>query len=562
MAKDDILRKASKKLGDMVSDNEKSRLQPEQDRRDFISTLSKEMVNTLSPLIAGLTMQSKVDSTNILKAIASIQVNVPPIASPQVKLPTINVPTPKVNVQVPQIKVPQINVPKTTINFPDSMDVGLGGFNSKKPMPVMMFDGKGRPQSFSMGAGGGGKADFLTIKNIITSSGASVINDAGQLKTDAGTPTLSLDYGNDIGDPGETGAETVRMVMATDAIASVNIVSGSASGTEYTDGATASPPDGAVIMGNTGEESGNIFAVALGSGAISSNSVRVVQATDAVSSVNVTGFTASVATNLVNTEDVAYDSDNPLPISGTLAGITADVSIDDGGNSITVDGTVTANPASGTIDTVTTVTGITNSVAAGIVDSSGVQYSGSNPVPTTEANSTAILADTASMDTSLNIIDDWDNTHSASVGSDGALIMGKAVTSNPSAVSDGDATRIHTDKVGRQLARPVQVREMLATAFAAVITGTETTLLTGATSIYHDLVWVLGANHSDAAVQVDIRSTVGGNILLSLDIPANSTAGIAPPVPYPAADVGATWTVDLGDDTQDCDITALFSKEV
>ena len=567
MAQDDILRKASKKLGDMVNENEKARLQPEQDRRDFISTLSKEMVNTLSPLIAGLTAQSKADSASILNAIASIKVNVPKIDSPQVKLPTINVPTPKVNVQVPDIKVPQINVPKTTVNIPDTMNVRMGDINKMNALPVMMFDGKGRPQSFSQGAGGG-KADFFTIKDIRDSSNVSIINAEGKLAVDAsvsvGDVTVSQDFGS-----GEIGSETVRMVMATDAIASVNIVGGSSSGTEYTDGDVDSSPDGKVAMWlNSAGEVIN---------AVSSTAALPVNVVDA--------FGSTAVSDMIN-------GDNRIRVS-----------VETGGSGLTDSELRAANVPVSQVSGATwstNVVGFTASVAAHISDSSGVGYSGSNPVPinlfgisgaevevstgggdsvsnttnelATQGNTYAfnntswdrVRIGEGTKETAMRVVHAVDAVGSVFVtGATESFLAYEVMTTNKTAKADGADVRPKADTMGRAVVRPVQVRGLLQTAFAAVITGTEATLLAGASGVFHDLVYLMAANHSDVAVQVDIRQTTGGTIQASLDVPANSTAGLSlggATIPQDHAD--ATWTVDLGDDTQDCDVTALFSKEI
>ena len=78
----------------------------------------------------------------------------------------------------------------------------------------------------------------------------------------------------------------------------------------------------------------------------------------------------------------------------------------------------------------------------------------------------------------------------------------------------------------------------------------------------------MGANNSDVAVTVDIRPVTAGNIIMTLQVPANGTAGIATPVPLPqsASDTGNAWTVDntSGSDLSNTSISisALFSKEI
>jgi len=141
------------------------------------------------------------------------------------------------------------------------------------------------------------------------------------------------------------------------------------------------------------------------------------------------------------------------------------------------------------------VTGVAGTVAASIVDSSGVGYSGSNRFPT----------------------------------------------------------------------RPINVRGSMQTAYVEASSEGEKTLLTGVASTFHDLVYLMGANSSDAAITVDIRQSTGGTVQMTLEIPANGTAGVAVPVPIPQDHADATWTAD--NNSADASntiyaITALFSKEL
>jgi hypothetical protein len=560
MAKsDEILRKTTEILSTDAAKKEAERTQLERERRELVSSIGNDVVQALSPVLKNVAEAIGKQEDVFINILKQIRVEAPTI--PEVRIPNINVPRPNVTVKAPDVKAPIVNIPKADpINFPESMSVTLDAVDKSKPLPVMMMDTKGRPMAFSSG-GGGGKRDFITIKDIRNSSGASAFNADGELRTSAsvsvGDVTVSQDYGS-----GEIGSETVRMVMATDAIASVNIVAGSSSGTEYTEGDTDTSITGTAIMGDTGDESGNLWAVALGSGAISSNSVRVVQATDAVASTSIVDAlpagTNAIGKLAANSGVDIGDVDILGGTIDTLTTITNDVSIDDGGNSITVDAS--------DLD-IRDLDSSQDNIAVRQV--SGANWSTEITNTITETNSAAILADTASIDTStgnaetsLAVIDDWDATHDSAIGSDGATVMAEAHTANPTAVADGDAVRLRANDVGNLVTRPVQVRDLTQTAFAAVTNGTETTLLAGASGIFHDLVYVLAANHSDAAVQVDFRQTTGGTIQLSLDVPANSTAGVAPAVPIPQDHADSTWTVDLADDTQDCDITALFSKEV
>jgi len=97
----------------------------------------------------------------------------------------------------------------------------------------------------------------------------------------------------------------------------------------------------------------------------------------------------------------------------------------------------------------------------------------------------------------------------------------------------------------------------------SVTNGTETTLLAASAGSYHDLIMLVGSNNSDAAVSVDIRAVTGGNIINTLRIPANGTAGFTPHVPWPQDATGNNWTVDGPDETgRTMTFSALFSREV
>lgn len=133
---------------------------------------------------------------------------------------------------------------------------------------------------------------------------------------------------------------------------------------------------------------------------------------------------------------------------------------------------------------------------------------------------------------------------------------------NPTAVADAATVFGSADDLGRQLTR-IQARDLVLTAYATLTNGTETTLKAAVVGSYLDLIYVMGANNSDVAVTVDIRAVTGGNIMTSIRIPANGTAGVALPVPLPQDETGNNWTADMGDITgTTVYLSALFSKEI
>jgi hypothetical protein len=156
-----------------------------------------------------------------------------------------------------------------------------------------------------------------------------------------------------------------------------------------------------------------------------------------------------------------------------------------------------------------------------------------------------------------------DVADAADSGSAPVKVGGVARTTNPGKVADGDRVSMSMDAVGRQINRPLQVRGLMATAYATFATGTEATLLAGVAGAYLDLVYIMLSNNSDAAVSVDIRAITAGNKVMTIQVPANGVAGVSLPVPIPQDETGNNWTIDLPDITgTTISASALFTKEV
>lgn len=152
-------------------------------------------------------------------------------------------------------------------------------------------------------------------------------------------------------------------------------------------------------------------------------------------------------------------------------------------------------------------------------------------------------------------------------GGNDSIFTFMARTTNPTAVADGADVRPKADKLGRQISRPIQVRDLIKTAYATLSTQAETTVLAGVTGVFNDLIMITATNGSASAWKVDIRYTVGGGVIHTMYVPANTgPVGFAPSVPYPAGDVGATWTatINSGADVSNANlfITGLFSQEI
>lgn len=359
------------------------------------------------------------------------------------------------------------------------------------------------------------------------------------------------------------------------------------------------PGDGATATRfiQAGDTVSSVMTSATGLNETTSGVLRVVQMTDSNSSVSasqvgtwniatLTSITNSSAVALVDSTGVAYSGSNPVPTTST-ATLSAATGQGDGATALriiqagdTVSSVMTASTGlnetttgvlrvvqmtdsnssvsatqvgTWNIGTVTTLTGVTNSLQSALIDSTGIQYSGSNPVPITIVSggntSTVAVGDSAA--------------RTADNGGNPVKMGGIARTTQPTAYADGDRSNFASDKLGRQLTRPLQIRDLISTAYVSLTTGTEATLLAASAGNFLDLISVVGANQSTAAVQVDIRAVTAGNVVMTLYIPAQSTAGAVMQIPWPQDATGNNWTVDMPDITgTTVNVSALFTKEV
>ena len=136
-------------------------------------------------------------------------------------------------------------------------------------------------------------------------------------------------------------------------------------------------------------------------------------------------------------------------------------------------------------------------------------------------------------------------------------------TTNPTAIADGSSVHASFDDLGRQVITPYQVRDLTNTAYLVLTTGTEATLLAAVAGVFLDCVQIVCANQSDAAVDVDFRSVLAGNVEFSITVPADATAGFVPSVPWPQGNTGNAWTADIADITgTTVNINAIFIRNV
>lgn len=566
----EFLKKFSKKLDESLEKARSARMEDE--RRRIMSTIGQDLAKMLQPFLKDMASSAKSNKEEMRDAMyealgvlnaREIQIDTAPIIGAiEAAFMGLQLPEPKVTVNVPEIKMPDMKLPDIMpIEGFVKLMANRGEVSYNNPLPVIMYDKDGKPVNLLaamtqvLGGGGGG---FRRVK--IDNTSSEPIPISGTISA-----TFSADFGE-----AEVGSQTLRTVQATNAISSVAVkeifgstvtssvlngdnrirVSVETGGSGLTDSelrATAVPVSQASganwsvsvsdVFGTIGTNVVNPdgrVKVELPTGSsgltdteLRASSVPVAQASGAVWSTAVTDVFATTQTSVVVNTDNRVRVELPSytqPISVTDIFATSSTS-----NVVNPDNRVKVElPA-----TSVTVTSITNSTAAAIVDSGGVQYSGSNPLPITVVNGAASTTN--------------------------AVLTRQ---SNPTAVA-ADYVPLSADDLGRQLVRPVQVRDLIVTAYVSVTNGTETTLLAASAGNFHDLIYLLAANNSDAAVSVDIRSVTGGNVITTLRIPANGSVGFSLPVPIPQDATGNNWTIDGPDETgRTITVSALFSREV
>lgn len=523
-------------------------------------SLQREFADAMKPALQEMVQAVKQANMELAKSveksIRALKVEVPkmefpPIEfqMPEVRVPEVRIPAPVVNVPAPIVNIPKTEIPA----FPEMMRVMMDGVDNKRPLPVQMMGTDGKPMLFPFGQGGA-KTNFLTIKGLLTPNGDSMVddsNDALNVNVVTGTITSSpglqisgaadsvnvIQFGGvDVGlGAGVMGPGTLRTLIATDNVVSVNIVSGSSAGTEYTEGTAPASRVGGVVLAN---DEDILRALQVGSGR-DSLALRVVHATNVATSVEIASQQVTLDVRQVS------GSEDSVKITSQAAALeTRQVSGSEDSVSITSQGV--------TLD-VRQVSGSEHSVVlnSSLVSLETKQVSGM-------AYSVEVTGATGTIMTVGSVVAD-----AADDGSAPHKIGGIARTANPTAVAAGDRVSASFDDVGRQTMRPIQVRDLIQTALASLTNGTETTLLAGASGVFHDLIYIMGANNSDAAVSVDIRAATAANKVMTIQIPASGTAGVSLPIPIPQDVAADTWTADMPDITgTTVTLSALFSKEV
>lgn len=523
-----------------MTDRRKVDINLTSDLNAMADKMGQAFAETVEPLLSDLKDEVKKSNDNakafqdeLVNAIQNISIESPEINIPEMKMPEIRVPEPRVTVNTPAMRFPEF--PK----FPEQRPI-FGDVNLKSPLPVILTDFNGKPYSAEQIVSGGSGFRVVTIGNIMGSAYGAFSNPDNRLR-------VSLETGGSGLTDSELRATAVPVSQVSGAMDSVNVV----------DAFGSTAVSGVWNADNRLRVSLETGGSGLTDSELRASRIYVEQVSGANWSTSITDIFGSAAANVVN-PDGRLKVELPTGASGlTDTELRASrvyveqVSGASWSTSTSIDAqtvTLQTQQVSGAIDSVNVIGTVPVSVAAtlGVDQVSGAIWSTSI--------SGAIASAVVTGPSPVGTVDD---------GTAPVQGAGIARTANPTAITNGGVVKSTHDDLGRQVFRVHQVRDLISTARATISNGTETTLLAAVAGSYLDLVSVMCANNSDAATSVDLRAVTAGNIVQTIQVPANGTAGWAPQTPWPQDETGNNWTADLPDITgTTISISALFSREV
>jgi len=150
--------------------------------------------------------------------------------------------------------------------------------------------------------------------------------------------------------------------------------------------------------------------------------------------------------------------------------------------------------------------------------------------------------------------------HDSAVSGNPLLEGGEARTTNPTAVTDGDAVRAMHDDLGRRVVAPHAPRDLTVHQQTTITTTVEATILAaGAAGVFRDLVHIIISNDdNNNEATVTIRDATAGTTRLVLAAArSGGGASITFPVPLKQATAANVWSAQLDVATTSIHITVV-----
>lgn len=282
----------------------------------------------------------------------------------------------------------------------------------------------------------------------------------------------------------------------------------------------------------------------------------------AAGAVNVTALAGTVTSVNCGTADdgtlrVAQATDCVVTASVNNGAGAAAVNIQDGGNTITVDGAVSIS-GSITPGTAATNLGKAEDSPAASGDVGIFALSVANEAQANLVADGDYVAHAA--DIKGNSLTVGNLAHDAVDAGFPLKIGGQARITNPAAVVDADRVNAIFDKLGKQVVVG-SIRVLKARQVTIITTSTaETTIVTaGAAGVFKDLYSLLLTNTSVTATEVTIRDATAGGTISSFMVPAGSTIGFTLPESgaWPQGTAANNWTAQSSASITSLKVTAL-----
>jgi hypothetical protein len=192
---------------------------------------------------------------------------------------------------------------------------------------------------------------------------------------------------------------------------------------------------------------------------------------------------------------------------------------------------------------------IANPLPVELSDGTNPFGTSANPI-TVNANAgtgTFTVGGTVNIPSTNSAVTSWGlGATAAAVPSGAQQIGGRASSTIPTAVTDGQLVGLMADILGKLVVRVGASRQLIVQNTITLTTTTETTLLTaGAAGVFLDLTMLIISNTSATAVRVDIRDATAGTVRMSLYAPAGQTIGFTHPVTFTQTTAANNWTAQL-----------------
>lgn len=175
-----------------------------------------------------------------------------------------------------------------------------------------------------------------------------------------------------------------------------------------------------------------------------------------------------------------------------------------------------------------------------IADSSGalLDYSGSTPVA-------------------------GDVAHDAADSGNPIKVGGRAATTNPAAVADGDRVNAMYTVQGKAVTAPFGPRELLGDQHTAFTSTTSvTTIVDAVASVFLDLISLTLTNKSATGTLVELYDDDGTTVRDRFYAPPTDTRGIVFSAPFKQPVVNKTWKLKTVTSIDSLYVTAQFVKNV